>query len=528
MEIALSSEIRTEVDVNAIKNDWNKKKMENEKITSNTKSLTCYRCGGQHYANKSMFINKSGRIPGIADVAVELNGEKHDNIKIFVVANVSKLPLFGRQWLRHFSPEVISAIFSVHNVSKNNNLHSELDNLLKKYKVLFDESEVGNIKGDPVSLHVRKGSKPIFCRARLVPFALREKVETELKRLVQLGVLEKVDYSEYATPILPVLKANGEVRLCGDFKVTVNKQLVVDEHPLPTPEELFADLTGGDKFSKIDLKNAYLQMEVKEEDQKYLTLNTHKGLYRSTRLMYGLSCAPAKWQRKIENILKDVPGVVVFIDDIQLTAPSDNLHLQRLEQVFSRLANYGLKINRTKSQFLQNVIEYCGYKIDKFGIHKLSSKIDAIQSATTPKNISELQSFLGLVNYYGRFFKNLASTLEPLHKLLRKDSKWKWSKHCEDSFNTIKRQMQTDQFLVHFSPRLPLILATDASPIGVGAVISHVMPDESERPIEMASQTLNKTQRKWSQIDKEAYAIIFGVKKIIIFIIFKACNCLMF
>lgn len=226
-----------------------------------------------------------------------------------------------------------------------------------------------------------------------------------------------------------------------------------------------------------------------------------------------MSCAPAKWQRKIENILKDIPGVVVFIDDIQITAPNDITHLQRLEMVFKRLQEFGLKINCKKSQFIQNEIEYCGYKINRLGIHKLNSKIEAIQKAPQPKNITELQAFLGLVNYYGRFFKNLSSILEPLHRLLRKENKWQWTSECDTAFNLIKQQMQSDTFLIHYSPNLPVILAADASPIGVGAVISHIMPDGTERPIQMASQTLNKTQRKWSQIDKEAYALIFAVKK---------------
>ncbi|XP_063825507.1 uncharacterized protein K02A2.6-like [Ostrinia nubilalis] len=455
------------------------------------------------------------RIPGVATVEVEIQNEKQRNLKLFVVSDVdNNTPLFGRQWLRHFFQGRITDILKVNSVNFSNDSNNHaLGSLLKKYSILFDDSCLGEIKGEPVSIQLKEGAKPTFLRARPVPFALRDKVGRELDRLERQGILLKVDYSEFATPIVAVPKPNGEVRICGDFKVSLNSQIIVDEHPLPTTEELFSGLAGGEKFSKIDLKCAYLQWKVREQDQKYLTLNTHKGLYKCTRLMYGLNCAPAKWQRKIENILKGIPGIAVFIDDIQITAENDKVHLERLELVFSRLAEYGLKINLTKSSFLQKEIEYCGYKISKLGIHKLPSKIDAIQKAPPPKNITELKSFLGLVNYYGRFLGNLATTLEPLHKLLRLETKWEWTIDCDIAFKKIKKEMQSDTFLVHYSTKLPIILATDASPIGVGAVISHVMPDGTERPIQMASQTLSKTQRKWSQIDKEAYAIIFGVKK---------------
>nr|CAI5818049.1 unnamed protein product [Callosobruchus analis] len=133
-------------------------------------------------------------------------------------------------------------------------------------------------------------------KARPVPFALQPLVEEEIDNLVSQGVLEKVDMSEWATPIVPVVKSNGKVRLCGDFKVTLNPEILVDDHPLPTIDEIFAKMAGGVKFSKIDLSKAYLHLEVKPEHRHLLTLNTHKGLYRSTRLMFGIASAPAIWQ----------------------------------------------------------------------------------------------------------------------------------------------------------------------------------------------------------------------------------------
>lgn len=130
-----------------------------------------------------------------------------------------------------------------------------------------------------------------------------------------------------------------------------------------------------------------------------------------------------------------------------------------------------------------------------------------------PENKDEVRSFVGLINYYGRFFRDLSTVLYPLNNLLKNEVPFEWSKQCEKSFQAVKRQMQAETCLVHYSPELPLVLATDASPYGVGAVLSHIYPDGSERPIQFASQTLNRTQQAYLHVDKEAYAIIFGVKK---------------
>lgn len=463
---------------------------------------------------------------GYVNVDVDLSSSHCNvvskNLRLLITKDNHRKPLFGREWIRAFKgvPFIDAAnkikkenIFSVSETIENCPVISlELEKLVKKFDILFKDDS-GVILGEPASIELKENAKPIFLRARPAPFALREQIEAEIDNLVQEGILVPVDHSEWATPIVPVIKANGKVRLCGDFKTTLNKYLLVDEHPLPTTDEMFAVLNGGEKYSRIDLRKAYLQWCVREEDQNKLTLSTHKGLFKCTRLLFGLSCAPAKWQRKIESILSGIQGVVVFIDDICVTGPNDRVHLDRLHEVFNRLLKYGLRINKNKTDLFCDSVEYCGYKIDKFGIHKTQSKIEAILNSKQPTNVSEVRSFLGLINYYGRFFDMLSDLLEPLHNLIRKNTSFTWTKECESAFTKIKEQMSSENFLVHYDKDLPLVLATDASPIGVGAVLSHIYPDGSEKPIHFASQTLSSTQRKWSQIDKEAYAIIFGVKR---------------
>jgi len=272
-------------------------------------------------------------------------------------------------------------------------------------------------------------------------------------------------------------------------------------------------MAGGKIFSKIDLKQAYLQLPLAEIDKEILTLNTHKGLYRSNRLMYGVASAPAIWQRTIENILSRIPGIAIFLDDIRVTGKNREEHMKRLELVFKRLAEYNLRINKEKCEFLKDSINYCGYQIGKNGIFKEKSKIEAIRNMPTPNNITELRAFIGLINYYGRFIKQLSDLLRPLNNLLKKNIDFKWTKDCELAFNRAKAEFERNEILVPFDSKLPIILATDASPYGVGAVLSHIYPDGSERIIQCASNSLTETQKKYAQIDKEAYAIIFGIKK---------------
>ena len=140
---------------------------------------------------------------------------------------------------------------------------------------------------------VKENATPQYFKTRPVAYALRDKVAAELSRLEKEGVLKKVESSDWATPIVPVFKPDGTVRICGDFKLTLNQYLDVPEYPMPTPEELFTKLNGGDKFTKLDLSNAYQQVVLDEESQPYVTITTHLGLYRYTRLPFGIAAAPA-------------------------------------------------------------------------------------------------------------------------------------------------------------------------------------------------------------------------------------------
>ena len=215
----------------------------------------------------------------------------------------------------------------------------------------------------------------------------------------------------------------------------------------------------------------------------------------------------------MESLLSGIPGVVVYIDDILITGKTEEAHLAALEEVLKRLSNAGLRLKRNKCIFLAPSVDYLGYRVDAQGIHPTAEKVKAIQEAPQPTNVSELKSYLGLLTYYSRFLPNLSTTLAPLYKLLKHSVKWQWTDEQEKSFKESKQLLLSSQLLVHFNPTLKIRLACDASAYGIGAVLSHEMPDGSEKPIGFVSRTLSDTEKKYSQIEKEGLACVFGVKR---------------
>ena len=305
---------------------------------------------------------------------------------------------------------------------------------------------------------------PCFSKARTVPYAMHERLEEELSRLVAEGTLEPINYSDWAAPIVPVLKSDCKsVRVCGDFRMTVNPVSKLNRYPIPKVEDLFATLERGKTITKLDLSQAYQQLQLDAESRKYVVINTHKGLFRYTRLPYGISSAPGIFQKSMEGLLHGIPHVTVCIDDILITGETEAEHLQTLEEVLKRLAKAGLRIKKKKCKFMVPSVSYLGHVIDANGLRPLPEKVQAIQQAPTSKNVTELKSYLRLLTYYGKFLPNLSTRLASLYKLLSKHEKWEWSSEQERAFHESKVLLTPSRLLVHFDPKLPLLLACDAS-----------------------------------------------------------------
>ncbi|TMS33249.1 hypothetical protein L596_001009 [Steinernema carpocapsae] len=285
-----------------------------------------------------------------------------------------------------------------------------------------------------------------------------------------------------ATPLVIVPKKDGKVRVCADFKVTVNPQLAIDQYPLPKPDELFQ--AGGKRYSKLDLKDAFLQLPLDEESKQCMTINTHKGLFQYQSIPFGVASAPAIFQRVMEQMLNGMEGVIIYLDDITLTASTDEDHLLRLEEVLKRLSNYGFRIKKEKCEFLREKIEFL-----------------------------EVESFLGMVQYYGEFIPQLATTAAPLNALRHKDVEFHWSDDQETAFRAIRSKLSEMETLAHYDPDETLVFATDASDCGLGAVVYQRYANFSERVIAYASRALTKAEKNHAQSDKEDLGIVFGVEK---------------
>ena len=440
------------------------------------------------------------RVLGQATVQVQY-GLQERQLPLVVVAG-SGPSLFGRNWLADIQLDWGS-------IEK---MTSPLEQLLHDYAEVF-RPELGQLKGVEATLEIQPEACPKFLKPRSMPYAIKDAVERDIERLEALGVLEKVRSSDWAAPIVPVPKSDGGIRICGDYKVTINPALKVDQYPMPTPEDLFATVAGGEKFTKLDLAHAYQQVVLAPKDRKYVTINTHKGLYQYTRLPYGVASAPAIFQGIMEKLLQGIPRVVVYIDDILVTGKNEGERLEILRQVLQRIKESGLRFKRAKCQFMADHVEYLGYRIDKKGLHALPEKVAAIVEAPQPSNVPELRAFLGLVNYYGRFINHLATLTHPLNQLLRKGAPWVWDKSCRQAFQNLKVKLASTEVLAHYDVNLPLRLDCDASAYGVGAVLSHSFPDGTKRPVTYASRTLSAAEKNYAQIEKEGLALVFGIKK---------------
>lgn len=347
---------------------------------------------------------------------------------------------------------------------------SRLEDILKKYDDVVFSDKIGTIPSERGHLELKEGVTPVFYPPRPVPYLRKLKIEAEFERLEKEGIMSRVDHSDWGTPIVPIEKPNGEIRICADYKITLNKCIQDFSYPIPRIDDIFSEMNGGKYFCTLDLSKAYLHYAMDDESAMLQCLSTHRGLFKVNKLMFGVKVAPGMWQKFMDKMLQGVKGVQCFFDDIIIQGANHEELLQRLEIVLELIKTQNLTLNKNKCKFLQTSIQYLGHRIYSEGLHKLEEKIVAIQKARRPDNVNELRTFLGIANYYNKFIPNLATTLNLLNQLLRKDEKFKWTRECEASFQKVKDDISNDNVLVHYDPNKTIILATDASPVGLGVV----------------------------------------------------------
>ncbi|XP_055714392.1 uncharacterized protein K02A2.6-like [Phlebotomus papatasi] len=451
------------------------------------------------------WLKKGVTVKGKLKVKVELADRK---VKLpLIITKEGGKPLLGRNWFQALGIKVLVPEVKAIEMDQMDRLSP----LIEKHKGVFRE-ELGAHPEIEVNLELKEDAKPVFMKHHAPPMALRERIDQELDKLIEQGVIEAVENSEWATPTTYRVKPNGDIRICGNYRGTVNLMSKKNPYPLPTVSELLAG-AGGRYYSKIDFAQAYQQLKVNEETSRVLTWNTHRGLYRVKRLPFGISAAPGIFQKFMETLLAGIPGVLVFLDDILVIGNSAEEHYNRLELVLRKLDEAKLTVKKEKCKFGVEEIEFVGYRISSKGIKPLESHIKAIQDAPPPKDKEQLQAFLGLVNFYCRFIEDRATVAECLHRLLDEttNAEWKWEKIHDKAFRELKEALTSTDILMHYSLKVPLVLSCDSSSYGVGAVLAH-KTERGEKPISYFSRTLNKHQRNYAQIDKEALSIIEAVK----------------
>ena len=460
------------------------------------------------------YTNETVKPLGIANVNVKYQGKCY-SLSV-LVATTGKTALFGRDWLEKIKLDWKDLMgysgvqyVNVSDESKSCKNEQSVD-LFERYSELF-EGELGCYKGEPVELEVT--SQPKFFKARPIPFSLRDRVKTSLDSMETEGIIKRVSSSKTAAPIVVVKKKDSDdLRICGDFSVTYNACADLVQYPIPKVEDLHAALRGCSVFSVLDMKSAYHQIPVSENSQKFLTINTIQGLYVFTRLPFGIHSAPGVFQRIMDTVLAGIPKVICYLDDILVAGETPEEHDETLSQVFKRLLDAGFRLSKSKCNLRKPSVRYLGHVIDAKGLHPTEDKMQAIRDAPTPKNVTQLKSFLGLILFYARFIPNHSTLLAPLNALLCKDTKWKWTAKENAAFKAAKDALLNSQTLVHYDESLPLYLACDASEYGVGAVLSHRI-DGIDRPIAFASCTLTDAQKNYSQTCKEAFSIMFGLQR---------------
>ena len=219
---------------------------------------------------------------------------------------------------------------------------------------------------------------------------MKVKVDTQLDKMVEQGVLIPVQYSDYASPIVSVLKKDGTVRICADYKQTVSTIRSTDSYPIPNIHELYSKLARGCKYTQLDLSQAYAQIMLHPDSPKFTTINTTKGLFMYTRLPYGINCALGIFQRIIEQVLQGIPGTAVYLDDVVCTGVDELSHRNNMKLLLDRLQSVGLRLKREKCEFMKDSIVFLGNRLDAKGVRPTASKIDPIANAQAPQNVSEL------------------------------------------------------------------------------------------------------------------------------------------
>ena len=348
---------------------------------------------------------------------------------------------------------------------------------------------------------------PIKQPLRRVPYRQHEIIEDEVTKMKKAGVVEDSN-SPWSSPVVLVRKKDGSTRFCIDYR-KLNQVTKMDAYPLPRIDESFDTLAGSQYFTTLDLASGYWQVEMDPQDKAKTAFATRTGLYEFNVMPFGLSTAPATFERLMEMVMRGIQWkkCLVYLDDVVCIGRTFEDALENIQAVFERLRKAGLKVKPSKCEMLREEVKFLGHIVTRDGIMCDPGKIEAVKNYTIPKNVTDVRSFLGFVGYYRKFIRDFSSIATPLNELLCKDQKFYWGRRQQEAFDQLRGPLMKEPLLIYPDLTQDFILDTDASGFGVGGVLSQFR-DGREKVVAYASFGLRPTQRNYCTTKRELLAVV--------------------
>ncbi len=389
---------------------------------------------------------------------------------------------------------------------------SKIQEIIDKYDTVFIGD--GKLTGEQVKLHIKDSVKPVIQPQRRIPYHMRKEVTNELKKLEENDIIEKVkdQPTPWISPIVCTPKKDGGTRICVDMR-EANQAIERERHLMPTLSDFKAEVNGSKYFSKIDLKQAYHQIELAPESRYITTFTTHEGLYMYKRLNYGTSSAAEIFQNILQRNLSDIRNVKNIADDIILYGKTRAEHDRALENCLKRLKELNLKAKGAKCKFLQNEIKFYGLIFTADGTRPDPERVNNLVKAPAPKDAKEVRSFLGMANTCHEYIKNYAQITNPLRELTKKNAPFKWTYTHQKAFEQLKKSLTQTPVMGYFDVQKRSLLIVDGSPLGISAILCQ-RRDNSDRYtiIAYASRGLTPVEQRYSQTDVEGLSLVWGIQ----------------
>jgi hypothetical protein len=396
-------------------------------------------------------------------------------------------------------------------------MKTKIKNLVNKFKGIFSENgTVGRITTEQCKIKLTNET-PIVCRPYPCSRIDQEMIDEQVMKLLDTGLITTSN-SPFSFPVVLVDKKDDgkKTRLCIDYR-KLNAVTETEHFPMPRMVDIEDKLLGATWFSTLDVSSGFHHIEISQEDRYKTSFVTMNEQYQWNVMPFGLKNAPVVFQRIFYHLLKKhdlLKYAHNYIDDVIIYSPDFETHLNHLEKVFQAMTDENVKLKYSKCQLAMSSVTYLGHEIKKNEIKPLFSNIRAIMQASPPKNVKTLRGFLGKINYYNRFIPNRAKLLDPLYNLLKKKNEFKWNENAQAAFDQIKVILTSRPTLKIFDPELETILYTDASVVGIGAVLKQIQPgsDKEELPVGYFSRRLLDYQRNYSTTELECLAIIESIE----------------